>query len=312
MLDLRYSSSSVLLYDPQSTLRHNTRVALMNIGFGEVDAVNGREEFLECLEKKQYDVIIADMLTRDGNLNTVVRQMRQSDIGKNPFINIIVTLWDTSPEHVYAGIQAGADDLISRPMSTSQLAERVQGLVVNRKPFIVTEDYIGPERRQIVRGLSEGKLMVVPNSLKAKVENKPEFAATPENIRQTLCEVSDRQVSIYTEQFLRYSSKVVGLGAELSQLEERLVLLIQMQKMNENLMRRILNTEYAHINSLCEAFADVLVRIAKSARELTAQDKELMYQIPFAIHKACKEVRTSAGLAFDIRDVSQQLKQSNM
>ena len=109
-------------------------------------------------------------------------------------------------------IDSGADDLISRPMSAKQISERIGGLVRFRKPFIVTGSYIGPERRTIVRGLTAGSHMVVPNSLQAKVENRPDLDATPENISAALEAVNSRKISIYTEQFLRHSSQILGLG----------------------------------------------------------------------------------------------------
>ena len=310
MLDPRFSTASVLLFDPQSSLRHNTRVALLSLGFGSVVAVNDWAEFLERAEKGNYDLIVGDLISQEGNFQSIVRKVRHQELGKNPFINIILTLWDTSREHVYEGIQAGADDILSRPMSTTQLADRVNGLVTARKPFIVTEDYVGPERRQIVRGLSEGGLMIVPNSLKAKVENRPDLDATPENIELAMSAIKDRRVTIFTEQFLRLSNKVASMGIVLNDLDDRNTILQQMIKMNQELLGLIQGTEYDHIETLCGAFEDVLKRVEKSAKDLSSQDKELMFQIPFAIHTACKQVRKSANLAFDIEDVSTKLRQS--
>ncbi|MBL4666418.1 MAG: response regulator [Sneathiella sp.] len=310
MFDPRYQSSSVLLYDPQPSLRHNTRAALLAIGFGVVDAVNYRKEFLERLSDGTYDLVIGDMVTKEGNLNSLVRKMRANDIGSNPFVNIIITLWNTSPESVAEGIQAGADDLLSRPMSAAQIAGRVQGLLDSRKPFIVTEDYMGPERRQIVRGLATGSSMIVPNSLKAKVENKPDLDATPDNIRLALAAVNDRKVTIFTEQFLRQSTKILSMGPSLTDVEERHLLVRQMMGMNEELVRRISGTEYAHTQALCEAFFGVLDRIHASTSAISEKDRDLLYQIPFAIHKACKEVRVSANLAFDIEYVSSKLNET--
>ncbi|WP_169567245.1 response regulator [Sneathiella limimaris] len=308
MIDQRFGTSSVLLYDPQSTLRHNTRVALLDLGFGEVEAVQNWSEFLQMAEKNSYDLIVGDLVTREGSLEQIIKRVRHNDLGSNPFVNIIVTLWHTTPESVNEGIQAGADDILSRPMSANQLSDRVHGLITARKPFIVTEDYIGPDRRQIVRGLSQPGLMVVPNSLKAKVENRPEFDATPENIELALSAVKDRQVSILTEQFLRLSTKVMGLGTELQDIDARHEMIGHMIEMNNNLQKIVFGTEYAHIEALISAFDDVLSRIKASVKPLSEQDQELMFQIPFAIHTACKEVRHSASLAFDIEQVSQQLR----
>ena len=78
--------------------------------------------------------------------------------------------------------------------------------------------------------------------------------------------------------------------------------------MNADLEKRIEGTEFSHVLSLCEALDDLLMRLVGSASDLKEQEKELLLQIPFAIHKACKELRQSADLAFDIQDLSSRLK----
>ncbi|MEP3247717.1 MAG: response regulator [Sneathiella sp.] len=308
MYDRRYQSASALLYDPQSAMRYNTRIALLNIGFGAVEAVNDYSEFIERMEEGRYDLVIGDSRSDSGDTCEMVRKIRQNGIGKNPFVTVIVTLWDTAPEQVNTTIEAGADDLIMRPMSSLNLRDRVVGLVHSRKPFIVTGDYVGPERRQIVRGLTRVSPMIVPNSLQAKVESRPEFDATPENIEAALRAVNDRKITIYTEKFLRSSSRILSLATDLTQIDERQALVRDMQSMNRDLEKRIEGTEFEHVLSLCDALDGVLARIAGSAADLKEQEKELLLQIPFAVHKACQELRQSADLAFDIQDISSQVK----
>lgn len=311
MYDRRFQFASALLYDPQSSMRYNTRIALLNIGFGEVEAVTSLKELEERLEAGNYDLIVGDSRSNGGDTTGLVKKIRQHSVGKNPFVNVIVTLWDTSIEQVQAIIDSGTDDLLVRPMSSTNLNDRVQTLVQARKPFIVTGDYIGPERRQIVRGLSPVSHMVVPNSLQAKVQNRPELDATPENVRAALQAVNDRKITIYTEHFLRSSSKILSLTNDGDDLKEREEIVRSLQVMNNDLVRRIEGTEFAHILSLCDALDDLLMKIAGSRALLSEQEKELILQIPFAIHKGCKELRESADLAFDIQSVSRQLKTAN-
>ncbi len=260
------------------------------------------------MEESRYDLVIGDSRSDSGDTCEMVRKIRQNGIGKNPFVTVIVTLWDTAPEQVNTTIEAGADDLIMRPMSTLNLRDRVVSLVHSRKPFIVTGDYVGPERRQIVRGLTRVSPMIVPNSLQAKVENRPELDATPENIEAALRAVNDRKITIYTEKFLRSSSRILSLATDLTQIDERQGLVRDMQNMNRDLEKRIEGTEFEHVLSLCDALDGGLARIAGSAADLKEQEKELLLQIPFAVHKACQELRQSADLAFDIEDISSQVK----
>lgn len=307
MYDPRYQIASALLYDPQSSMRYNTRVALLNIGFGEVEAVHDYSEFVTRAKTGNFDLVIGDARSNGGDTCDLVRKIRHNDLGWNPFTNFIVTIWDTSPDQVNAIIDSGADDLISRPMSNAMLCERVTGLVDSRKPFIVTGNYIGPERRQIVRGLTTATQLIVPNSLKAKIENKPELDATPENVQAAFQAVNDRRISIYTEEILRYSAKVMNLASNPEKIDERREFVEEMQRTNLRLEKRVSEPEFSHILSLCDALNNLLSRISGIKKDLQEQEKELLFQIPLAIHKACTELRESADLAFDIRDLSDRL-----
>jgi hypothetical protein len=60
---------------------------------------------------------------------------------------------------------------VLKPYSLQQIMDPVIALVDRRRPFVVTSDYVGPERRTSHR---EGQIIdqiVVPNSLAAKVLN---------------------------------------------------------------------------------------------------------------------------------------------
>ncbi len=308
MIDRRYEPATVLLYDPQATMRHNTRVALLGVGFGSVEAVATPDEFLKKASEKKYDLIMADTKGPEGLIAAVVQRIRHHEIGSNPFTNIMITTWDTSPEIVRAGIRSGVDDLIGRPMSTQQIADRVSGLVNARKPFVVAENYIGPDRRDMVRYGQGANTLIVPNSLKAKVEDRPELDATPGNIKLALSAVNERKITIYTERFVQLSKKVMSLTGGLSDLETRRELVLQMLEMNTDLMKRIESSDLKHLVPLADALGKLLERVAGSPAELSEQDRELLYQIPFALHKASEHARMSAEMAFDIAKLSQEIR----
>jgi len=308
MIDRRYEPATVLLYDPQATMRHNTRVALLGVGFGSVEAVATAEEFLTKASEKKYDLIMADTKGPDGLIAAVVQRIRHNEIGSNPFTNIMITTWDTSPEVVRASIRSGVDDLVGRPMSTQQIADRVSGLVSDRKPFVVAEKYIGPDRRHMVRLGPASNTLIVPNSLKAKVEDKPELDATPGNLKLALAAVNERKISIYTERFLELSKRDMSLTGGLEDLEKRRGLALEMIEMNKDLIRRLEGSELKDLLPLAVALDQLLDRVAGSPTELSEQDRGLMYQIPFALHKATEQARFSADMVFDIEKLSQEIR----
>ena len=69
-------------------------------------------------------------------------------------------------------IQAGADDLLSKPFSVDTLLRRVGRLIHERKPFIVTGDYVGPTRQAKSQKEANAERFDAPNTLKARALNE--------------------------------------------------------------------------------------------------------------------------------------------
>ena len=63
---------------------------------------------------------------------------------------------------------SGADLILLVPFAPQQLLDRITSLVHHRVPYIVTSDYIGPDRRYKSREKSEIPQIIVPNSLREK------------------------------------------------------------------------------------------------------------------------------------------------
>ena len=91
----------------------------------------------------------------------------------NPFIVIIVTAWEKSTGLINRVVNSGADDLLLRPFSTALLGSRIEAHIERRKGFVITTDYVGPDRRQSqVRQTNAAETFDPPNSLKMKAKDK--------------------------------------------------------------------------------------------------------------------------------------------
>ncbi len=310
MFSSDYQSASALLFDRQSSLRHTTRSALLNIGFGEVEAIRDMDELVEYVNTGEFDLVLADTGVDSDNVNDIISQLRHNVIGKNPFVTVIITLWDAETENVHAAINSGADDLLMRPTSTNIISDRLTSLVKFRKPFIVTSDYIGPERRTGQRADTGISSMVVPNSLRAKVENNPDFAATPEAIRLAMDAVNERKISSYSERLLFLISKMspaTGMAVTGANVDAWLT---EMKTINEDLLVRIASADLGHVSALCDALKNA-IQIVQAKGDLENKDHELLVQIGYAIHKGCKDVHDSSAHGFDIRNLTTKIKEKS-
>jgi DNA-binding NarL/FixJ family response regulator len=119
----------------------------------------------------EFDLIIANIDEANDAAATLLRGLRNGSIPGNPFVPMIVTCNNSTAATVRAAVDCGADAVVLKPYSLQQIMDPIVALVDRRRPFVVTADYVGPERRTTAR---EGQVIdqiVVPNALAARVMN---------------------------------------------------------------------------------------------------------------------------------------------
>jgi len=166
-----YDLAEILICDPIASNRAATRSALYSLGCRHIEITGSLRDFLEAVENRPPDLALCEIQVGEAELCHAIRELRWSAKSYNPFLIIVVTAWAPSAALATKVLNAGADGLLLRPFSSALLNQRVQAHVLRQKPFIVTDDYIGPERRALDRSSSAISL-TPPNSLKAKIDGR--------------------------------------------------------------------------------------------------------------------------------------------
>jgi CheY-like chemotaxis protein len=164
---LSFADADALLFDPLEPNRASTQRALMVIGFGRIAVSADIGELPNVLSDRPFDLFVADITRHTERVCDLVRAIRDGQAGENPFLHVVLTAWKLEQDLVKRALNCGADDLITRPFAIDFLAARIRKHTEARKPFVVTSDYIGPDRRRTPeRGTTE--IFEVPNLLLAK------------------------------------------------------------------------------------------------------------------------------------------------
>jgi DNA-binding response OmpR family regulator len=142
------------------------------LGFRKTETVSTLEAFLESCQKSPPDIALCEAQGQAEDLCALIQQMRQGGAGYNPFIVIIVTAWDKNTALINRVVSSGADDLLLRPFSTALLGQRIETHVDRRKGFVITTEYVGPDRRRDNSRASNVELFDPPNSLKMKAKDR--------------------------------------------------------------------------------------------------------------------------------------------
>ncbi len=114
----------LLLVEDEPTLRRQLRQALEGAGYAVDEADNGRDaQFLGDTET--FDVVVLDLGLPVLDGLTVLQRWRAAD--RNMPV-LILTARDNWSEKV-AGIDAGADDYLTKPFHTEELLARLRALI---------------------------------------------------------------------------------------------------------------------------------------------------------------------------------------
>ena len=83
----------------------------------------------------------------DNDIYQLVKDIRFQKIGDNPFMLISIIIGPHHGEALDRAIEAGVDDIIIKPVSAERVQERLRLVTFHRRPFIATDGYVGPERK---------------------------------------------------------------------------------------------------------------------------------------------------------------------
>jgi CheY-like chemotaxis protein len=169
---LSFDSIDVLIYDPVPANRTATRAALYALGFRRTETVSTLEAFIDAIQKQPPDIALCEAQGQADELCAAIQQMRQGGACHNPFIVIIVTAWEKNTGLIKQVLSSGADDMLLRPFSTALLGQRIETHIERRKSFVITSDYVGPDRRKDAGRALNVELFEPPNSLRMKAKDR--------------------------------------------------------------------------------------------------------------------------------------------
>lgn len=161
----RYENATVVICDPVAQNRNATRNALYALGFRDIESCVSAADLRRVLSAKEFDLVFAEVADINDPAFAAVADIRRNALGRNPFTVVILSTWSPGSALVRASLDCGADDLLIRPASTAMMGERIRTHTLARKKFVVTGEYIGPDRRKDPGRENSAELFDVANTL---------------------------------------------------------------------------------------------------------------------------------------------------
>jgi DNA-binding response OmpR family regulator len=177
-------ATRVLLIEDDDRIRETTRLVLEDEGY-EVDEAPSAEVGLVRFGQRQPGCVIVDLMLPGINGFDCCRALRQASD-----VPIVILTARTDSEDVVAGLEAGADDYVTKPFRANELTARLRALM----------------RRSAGSGLREsssivlGDLQIVPEE--GVVRRRGEEIQLTKTEFRLLCEMAAHPGRVFSRELL--------------------------------------------------------------------------------------------------------------
>ncbi|MGE3475866.1 MAG: cyclic nucleotide-binding domain-containing protein [Rhodospirillaceae bacterium] len=294
--------------EPDDQIRKELRQILNHAGVKQVSAHGNLANLAKLIAQVSPDLLIlTDDL--DPGVFDFIRDIRHNKIGTNPFVLITTLLAPNRVDAVKLAMQAGTDDIIIKPVKEEQLLQRLKRVTVNRAAFVVTSDYLGPDRRAKNRPSVIRRINVL-NTMLEKASGKD---VDPNSIREAV----DGSMNEVLQARLDSHGYRLGFICNLildayqtnqvtEEIKEKLKVLVDLLRDAAKTAERLEERELA---LLCGSLSRDVASIAERYLTPTPKDIDLIKKLSRAVVSAVKPRTPPDKLDQETRQASETYQQ---
>jgi DNA-binding response OmpR family regulator len=294
MAETAFQGVNGILADRDKGFRHTLYSMLRPMGFMTLAHTDNLDEIRDAVSENRVDLVVADVNVGEERLLELVRRLRHQEIGVNPFIVVIVLAADPHPETVHRIIDSGTDALLVKPVAAGALIDRLKYLSANRKGFVVTTDYVGPDRRSAPRpGTQQIPLIAVPNPLSSA--DRSDGNAYHKAIEAAIREINEQKVQRHAFQIGYLVNRIAPaylMGDPVDDIRADLERLLMVA---DDLVRRLPDSQCAHMVKVCVSVRQIAERVHARMEKPDVEDVRRMPELATQLRKGCEAAAAASA-----------------
>jgi DNA-binding response OmpR family regulator len=152
------TATRVLIVEDETPIRDGLVSLFSGQGFETKSAASGPEA-LDAIAKGTFEIIVLDLMIPPPTGLEVLARLRETD-DRTP---VLVLTALGSEDDVVRGLEAGADDYITKPFGVKELLARARGLLRRVKPekarsLLISDATLDLDKLELVRGAKNVRL----------------------------------------------------------------------------------------------------------------------------------------------------------
>jgi two-component system, chemotaxis family, chemotaxis protein CheY len=137
----------IMVVDDNRAMLVLVRALLRGFGCRDVIEVTDAADAFEAMRNSQVDLLITDMAMRPIDGAEFARLVRTGSDSPNPYVPIIMMTGHSDRHHVAAARDAGVNSFLVKPISARTLYAHISKAAQDKRGFVKTRSYFGPDRR---------------------------------------------------------------------------------------------------------------------------------------------------------------------
>jgi DNA-binding response OmpR family regulator len=276
-------------------VRADVRQSFVRQGLRVCRDANGMGEICNELRGGELDLLITVPEFGGNDVGVVIQQMRHQRMGENPFVVVMTLVDQPNPAVIRRVVDAGVDDVLVMPMSPAQMVSRLNNFVLGRKPFIVTHDYIGPERRTNERdGTNIAASMTVPNPIRWQVVANAGASSLRAQIQEAGQRINVHKMKSYCGHISQLAGRIVT-AYHANERDEMIEDVLSLGSVADDLMLRMDGTSFATRCELVQSLQALSGRLARLDRTPRVDEVEILPTLSRAIQRVFEEDGTAVA-----------------
>lgn len=175
----RPENVNILLVDQDNQIARIVVLNLREMGFTRVHYVRDSNEALAYININPVDILITEWLLKPMDGIELVRHLRLSPNSPNRGIPIIMLTGKGERVDVVEARDVGITEFLVKPFTVQTLYERLEHLIDHPRPFILSEQFAGPDRRRRSSQSSDERRISKPREGKKYGKHLPRPEKTP-------------------------------------------------------------------------------------------------------------------------------------
>ena len=146
-----FSAHRVLLVGAKTHAVQLLRSVLGIAGVGKIIHVQASHQALDLLGQEHFNAVFCDHKVSQAGEKSFVRAVRRQEAMLNPMVPIFMLQERARRRDVEKARDAGATDMLTLPISAKTLLSKLFAATHAPRPFIVSPEFFGPDRRAKAR-----------------------------------------------------------------------------------------------------------------------------------------------------------------